>query len=85
VTIEVGNMNDVRSRLDRPDTAPAERQGLQRLRDELTTRFPTVPPEVIAEEIARASGQFGDAAVREYVLVLVARAVRSRLTAGTVE
>jgi hypothetical protein len=78
-------MNDVRSQPDQPDAAPAEHQGLQRLRDELTTKFPTVPPEVIAEEIARASGQFDDAAIREFVPVLVARAVQSRLTAGTVE
>ena len=52
---------------------------MQRLLDDLATRFPTVPPAVVAGHIRQAAEQFGDAPVRDFIPVLVARQVQARL------
>jgi hypothetical protein len=72
-------MTGTEPRPDQHDASPDESRGLQRLLDDLATRFPTVPPAQVADHIKQAAESYGDAPVREFIPVLVARQVQARL------
>lgn len=64
-----------------PDVSKAENEdnAVEHAADRLKEKFSDLPPELVDEKVAEVHAQFDDAAVRDYVPVIVEHEVRAQL------
>lgn len=68
--------------VDQPEPTDDEHDVMRRLQDDLAARYPAIPATVIADHVHRAAARFDQAPVRDYLSVLITRAVRAELDAA---